>query len=63
MVMAIVYTKCGEYDKAIDKLDEVMAQRTIYTVNDLKLNRDLEPLRNLPRYQELIRRYTEDFGV
>lgn len=60
MVMAIIYTNCGRYDEAIDELEELMALRTIYTVNDLKLNSMLDPLRTLPRYQEMIARYTAE---
>lgn len=57
MVMAAIYVKCGEHDKAIDELEVLLSQQTGFTVNDFKLNTDLEPLRKLPRYQELMRRY------
>ena len=57
MVMAAIYMKCGEYDKALDELEELLAQQTPYTVNDLKLNERLMPLRKLPRYQQLLERY------
>jgi hypothetical protein len=55
MVMAIIYVKCGKYDKALDELEELLSQQTNYTVNDFKLNKELEPLRKLPRYQEMMR--------
>lgn len=57
MVMATIYVECGEYDKAQDELDELLAQQTPYTVNDFKLNPELEPLRKLARYQEMMRKY------
>lgn len=57
MVMATIYVKCGEYDKAIDQLEVLLGEQTPYTVNDFKLNPELDPLRKLPRYQELIERY------
>ena len=57
MVMAIIYIKCGQYDKALDELEELLAQQTPYSVNDLKLNEKLEPLRKLPRYQKLLEKY------
>ena len=57
MVMAIIYVKCGENDKALDELEELLSQQTNYTVNDFKLNMELEPLRNLPRYQQLMEKY------
>jgi hypothetical protein len=58
MVMAIIYVKCGEYDKALDELDELLAQQTPYTVNDFKQNPELEPLRKLKRYQEMMHKYS-----
>ena len=57
MVMAIIYVKCGDYDKALDELEELLLQQTNYTVNDFKLNMELEPLRKLPRYQEMMKKY------
>jgi len=57
MVMAIIYVKCGDYDKALDELEELLLQQTNYTVNDFKLNMELEPLRKLPRYQKLVEKY------
>jgi tetratricopeptide (TPR) repeat protein len=57
MVMANIYARCGDYDKALDELEELLSQQTNYTVNDFKLNSELEPLRKLPRYQEMMRKY------
>lgn len=57
MVMAIIYVKCGENDKALDELIDLLGQQTAFTVNDFKLNRELEPLRKLPRYQEMMQNY------
>ena len=63
MVMAIIYVKCGENDKALDELDELLSQQTPYTINDFKLNPELEPLRKLPRYREMIRKYGDASGL
>lgn len=57
MVMASIYVECGEYDKAMDQLEVLLSEQTPFTVNDFKLNPDLEPLRKLPRYQEMIRKF------
>jgi hypothetical protein len=62
MVMAIIFVKCGEYDKALDELDELLAQQTPYTVNDFMQNPELAPLRRLPRYQEMMRKYSVTAG-
>ncbi len=58
MVMAITYVKCGQYDKAIDQLEELLAQETNYTVNDFKMHVELAPLWNLPRFSEMTKRYS-----
>ncbi len=57
MVMAIVYTRCGQYDSAIDQLEELLSQRTNYTINDFNLNQEFEPLHKLPKYQALMKNY------
>ncbi len=57
MVMAVIFVKCGEYDRAIDELESLLSQNTNYTSNDFKLNRDLAPLWKLPRYLELLKKY------
>jgi hypothetical protein len=63
MVMAKIYAKCGEYDKAFDKLDELLSLRTVYTVNDIKHAQEFVPLRDLPRYQQLMQKYSGDFSI
>jgi hypothetical protein len=63
MVMASIYVECGEYDKAIDELEVLLSEQTPFTVNDFKLNPDLEPLRKLPRYQEMIKKYSGIVGL
>lgn len=57
MVMAIIYSRCGDYDKALDQLEDLLAQETGFTANDFKLCGDLEPVRKLPRYQALLKKY------
>lgn len=62
MVMAIIYVKCGKYDEALDQLEELLSQQTAFTVNDFILNSELAPLRRLPRYQQLLRKYERAIG-
>lgn len=57
MVMAVIYTNCRQYDNAIDELDALLSLGSVYTINDLKWNLMLTPLRKLPRYQEMMRKY------
>ena len=57
MVMAEIYMICGQYEEAIDQLDEVLSLGTVVTVNDVKMNELFKPLHDNPRYQELFERY------
>ena len=57
MVMAIIYVKCGNHDKALDELNELLSSQTSYTVHDFEMNAHLIPLRHLPKYRELIQKY------
>lgn len=57
MVMAQIYVECGEYEKALDELDYLLSLETIFTVNELKMRSQWDPLRDHPRYQELLEKY------
>ncbi len=57
MVMAVIYTECGQYDKALDELEVLLSELTGYSVNSLKMSSHFDPLRKLPRYQEMMRKY------
>ena len=57
MVMAHIYTECGMYDEALDELETVLALETYYNPNELQFNNWIDPLRELPRYKELMKQY------
>ena len=57
MVMAVIYIKCERFDKAVDELKYLMSLKSGYTANTLKASRWLEPLRDMPQFQELIAKY------
>ena len=62
MVLANIYARCGDYDKALDELEDLLSSQTSYAVHDFEMNENLAPLRHLPRYRELIRRYGANAG-
>jgi hypothetical protein len=62
MVMANIYARCGNYDKALDELENLLSSQTYHTIHDFEMNEHLAPLRHLPRYQELIRKYSAGAG-
>ncbi len=62
MVMAIIYTKCKQYDKALDELEVLLSEQTSYSTKLLSRNSLFAPLRNLPRYQEMMKKYASATG-
>lgn len=59
MVMAQIYTNCGRYDEAIDELEYVLSLETEYNVNRLKFISWIEPLKDLPRFQAVMKQYAQ----
>jgi hypothetical protein len=57
MVMIGIYLHCERYDEALDEIEELLAIESSITVNDLKQNRAVDPIRDHPRFKELIARY------
>ena len=59
--MARIYTLVGEYEDAIDQLDYLMSIPAggIVSVHSLRLEPIWDPLREHPRFQELIGKYSE----
>ena len=57
MVMARIYTNCGEYDKALDEIEDLLSLESFVTTNSLKFENWTRPLRELPRYKELAKKY------
>jgi serine/threonine protein kinase/tetratricopeptide (TPR) repeat protein len=60
---AKVYTIIGEYDRAIDELEEVLSGRYYLGVPALKVHPTWDPLRNHPRFQALIEKYEKIHGT
>ena len=52
--LAEIYTMVGEIDKAIDQLELVLSIPSYTTVNRLKLDPKWDPLREHPRFMQLI---------
>ena len=57
MVMARIYINCGRYEEAIDELEVVLSLESDYTVNYLKFEYWIDPLRDDPRFLATIERY------
>jgi serine/threonine-protein kinase len=49
----------GEYDQAIDLADQMLSIPSGLTINGLKLSPIYDPIRDHPRFQELIAKYSD----
>jgi non-specific serine/threonine protein kinase len=59
LMLANVYSVVGEHDKALDEIELLLSIPYWFTTWDLKLNILWAPLRDHPRFQELIEKYQE----
>ena len=60
--LAYVYSMVGEHDKALDEIEFLLSIPGNFTTWDLKLNPFWDPLRDNPRFQELIEKYKDTEG-
>jgi TolB-like protein/Tfp pilus assembly protein PilF len=61
--LARIYTMVGEYDKAIDELEQILAVPNVLSVPALKMHPEWDPLRGHPRFQALIEKYEKAHGT
>jgi non-specific serine/threonine protein kinase len=57
--LSYVYLMVGEYDRALDEIELLLSIPYHYTTWDLKLNPVWDPMRDHPRFQELIVKYSD----
>ena len=55
-----VYVRVGEYDAALDQIDHLLSVSSGLSVALLRLDPRWDPLRDHPRYQELLKRYAAE---
>jgi non-specific serine/threonine protein kinase len=58
-VLAQVYTRVGEYDAAIDRIETLLSIPSMMAVHILQLDPVWDPLRDNPRFQRLLEKYAE----
>ncbi|MEA3460588.1 MAG: hypothetical protein U9R49_01835, partial [Bacteroidota bacterium] len=51
--MAVTYTISGEYESALITLEELLAVHSLYTLDYIKIDPDLNPLLNEPGFKDL----------
>jgi tetratricopeptide (TPR) repeat protein len=55
--LSYVYSIVGEFDKALDEIELLLSIPYSFTTWELKLSPYYDPLRDHPRFQELIEKY------
>jgi len=58
--MARIYTMVGEYDLALEQIDELLSIPSLMSVNLLKNDPVWEPLWNYPGFKNLIEKYSDN---
>ena len=56
--LALLYTVVGEHDAAIDQLEYLLTIPSLISVPRLKFQPVWEPLRQHPRFKELLAKYS-----
>ena len=57
MVMAFVYTFLGDYDNALDEFETLLSVPSYFSTHWLRADPLLAPLRDHPRFQQLLEKY------
>jgi tetratricopeptide (TPR) repeat protein len=55
--LALIYTMVGEYDAALDQIEYLLSIPSFFSVQILQVDPRLDPLREHPRYREIIEKY------
>jgi TolB-like protein/DNA-binding SARP family transcriptional activator/Flp pilus assembly protein TadD len=56
---ARILARLGETDAALTLIERLLAGPSLFSVHELRLNPDFDPIRSDPRYQALLRKYAE----
>lgn len=62
MVMAYIHVILGDYDRALDRLEEVLSVPAPFSSVWMQADPLLAPLRSHPRFQMLLEKYEKKDG-
>jgi len=54
---ARIMARLGETGKALGEIEQLLARPSLFSVHELRLSPDFDPIRNDPRYQALLQKY------
>ncbi len=58
--LAAIYSLVGEPEAAIDQIEDLLSIPSLVTVDWLRLHPSWDPLRDHPRFQEILEKYGEE---
>jgi hypothetical protein len=53
----VILAQLGETGKALDEIEQLLAALGTFSVHELRLHPDFDPIRKDPRYLALLRKY------
>lgn len=59
MVMAFIHLYAGDYEEALDYLEEVLSIPSTYNANWIESDPDWDRVRDMPRYKRIIATYKD----
>lgn len=62
MVMAYIHVLLGDYDRALDRLEEVLSVPAFYSSAWMQADPLLAPLRSHQHFQILVEKYEKEHG-
>ena len=60
--LALILTMVGEFESAVERLDDVLSMPSRVSVPWLRLDPRWDPLRDHPRFQALLEKYGQETG-
>jgi len=57
--LAEIYALVGEYDAAMDRVENLLSVPSILSVSFLEISPKFDPIRELPRYKRIVRKYSD----
>ena len=61
--MAYIHVILGDYDRALDRLEEVLSVPAYFSSAKMQADPLLAPLRSHPRFQALLEKYERENGI
>jgi hypothetical protein len=58
--LATIYARFGEVEAAVEQFDRYLSMPSLESIKSIVLDRQIDPIRNDPRFQALVEKYERD---